>query len=180
METIINLLKKNGVGVLPTDTIYGIVGSAYSKVALNKIYKLKSRDENKPFIILINNIKDLESFGVESIKINWPAKTTIILPVENKFIKKFQYLHRGTNALAFRLITNKLERNKNLFNVIKKVGPIVAPSANPQSLTPAKNITEAKKYFGESVDFYLDEGTRVSKPSKIISYVDGKKVVIRK
>lgn len=196
MKRIVDILKKGGIGVLATDTIYGVVGSANSKKAVDRIYKLKGRDEKKPFIILISDVKDLEKFGISTPSflitknpplkrgINsrgfWPLKTTIIFPITKKYQKKLEYLHRGTNSLAFRLITNKLEKNKNLFNIIKKVGPIVAPSANPQGLTPAQNINETNNYFGDKINFYLDSGNIKSKPSKIIFYVSGKKVVIRK
>ncbi len=59
-------------------------------------------------------------------------------------------------------------KNKKLFSLLQKTGPLVAPSANPQGLTPASNIKEAKKYFGDRVDFYIAGGTLISKPSTII------------
>jgi len=40
-EEIIKILKNDGVGVMPTDTLYGLVGSAFSKRAIDRIYKLK-------------------------------------------------------------------------------------------------------------------------------------------
>jgi tRNA A37 threonylcarbamoyladenosine synthetase subunit TsaC/SUA5/YrdC len=62
---ISEIIKKNGVGVLPTDTLYGLVGSAFSKEAVDRIYDLKSRNEKKSLIILISSIEDLEKFGVK-------------------------------------------------------------------------------------------------------------------
>ena len=70
---IIKILKKGGVGVIPTDTLYGLVGSAFSKKAINRIYKIKNRDKNKKLIVLISSIKDLKKFKInidkEEIKI---------------------------------------------------------------------------------------------------------------
>ena len=171
-KEIAQIIKNNGIGILPTDTLYGIVGSAFSKKAVLRIYKTKGRDENKPFIILISSIKDLDQFGIQytnklefvrMLQKFWPGKVSIILPIEKKFQKKFEYLHRGTNTLAFRL-----PKKKSLTDLLKKTGPLVAPSANPQSLTPASNIKEAKSYFGTTVDFYVAGGTLKSKPSTII------------
>jgi len=65
--------------------------------------------------------------------------------------------------LAFRL-PNK----KDLINLIKKVGPLVAPSANIEGKPPAKTISQAKKYFGEKVDFYIDSGKISGPPSTLI------------
>lgn len=168
MKEIILKIKKDGIGILPTDTLYGIVGSAFSRRAVERIYEVKNRNPKKALIILISSIKDLEKFG---IKINkelakilekfWPGKVSVILPCP---YKKFEYLHRGTKSLAFRLPNKKF-----LLEILKKTGPLVAPSANPEGFIPAENITEAKKYFGDSVDFYISEGKKNGKASKLIS-----------
>ena len=165
-KKIIKILQNDGVGILPTDTLYGIVASAYSKKAVERIYKIKGRDENKPFIILISSINDLEKFGVveHTMLQKWPAKTSIILQHTNKTIsKKFKYLNRGSGALAFRL-----PKKKSLIELLKKTGPLVAPSANPQGLNPANNIKEAKEYFGDKMDFYVAGGILKSAPSTLI------------
>jgi L-threonylcarbamoyladenylate synthase len=107
------ILKNDGIGVLPTDTLYGVVGSAFSKKAVQRIYALKGRDENKPFIVLLAGYTDLKLFGVKPemqalFKKQSEATrrpTSIILPVTQK---KFEYLHRGTKSIAFRMPKNKL------------------------------------------------------------------------
>lgn len=176
----VNILKDDGVVVLPTDTIYGIIGNAFSKNAVKKIYKIKGRDENKPFIVLINSFDALNRFGIKigekEAKIFlkfWPGKVSIILPCS---FKKFEYLHRGTNNIAFRMIGKK---NKNLFNLIQYVGPLVAPSANMQNEPPAKTIKEAEKYFGKNIDLYISSGMKDSPPSKIIKYENDRFVILR-
>jgi L-threonylcarbamoyladenylate synthase len=149
----IKILKNEGVGIMPTDTVYGLVGSAFSRVAINQIYRIKKRDKKKKLIILISSINDLRKFN---IKINkelakilekfWPGKTSIII-----------------GNIAFRL-----PAKKSIIEILKKTGPLVAPSANPEGLKPAENITQAKRYFGPKVDFYLSGGTLKSKPSTLI------------
>ena len=174
-----------GIVVLPTDTLYGIVGSALSKKAVSRIYKIKGRSENKPFIVLINSYKQLEIFGVKItedqakiLKKFWPGKVSIILPCK---LEKWRYLHRKTNSIAFRMIG---KRNKNLFNLINKVGPVVAPSANPQGMPSAKTTKEAKNYFspkqGLGPDLYINVGKRDTSPSKLLKYENGKFMVVRK
>lgn len=175
------ILKNDGVVVLPTDTLYGVIGNVLSKKAVKRIYKIKGRNENKPFIVLINSYKQLEIFGIKlgknEIKVLekfWPGKVSVILPCK---LSKWKYIHRGVNSIAFRMIGKK---NKKLFNLIEKVGPVVAPSANTEGKMPARNITEAKRYFNDNVDLYISLGTRISKPSKIIKYENGELVIIRK
>lgn len=176
------VLVNKGIAVVSTDTLYGIVGDAFSKQTVERIYDIKGRDKEKPFIILITNYKDLEKFNIkmkekgifQEIEKYKNKKVSFILPCADK---KLTYLHRGKNALAFRIIK---PRNKNLFNLIKKVGPLVAPSANPQGKDPAKNRKEARNYFGKNIDAYVCSGTRNSKPSTIVSFIGEKAVVIRK
>ena len=174
------VLKRGGVIVAPTDTLYGILACAFDKKAVEKVYKIKGRDEGKPFIILITNIKDLNKFGVkhsnilQNIGMFKGKKISMILPCENK---KFAYLHRGKKSLAFRVVS---KRNKNLCKLINEVGPLVAPSANPQGLTPAKTIKQARDYFGTKVDLYINAGVKDSKPSTIISFLEKEPKILRK
>ena len=153
LNKIIKSLKQGDIGVMPTDTLYGLVGSANSKEAVDRIYKIKGRNKKKKLIILISSINDLEKFN---IKINekqakilekfWPGKVSIIL-----------------NGVAFRL-----PAKKSLIKILKKTGPLVAPSANPEGSKPAENIREAKKYFGDKIDFYLSGKNLKSLPSSLI------------
>jgi L-threonylcarbamoyladenylate synthase len=172
------ILTAGGVGIVPTDTLYGICASALSKRAVERVYRLKGRDEGKPFITLISSADDLKLFGVklsaeqkEYLASVWPGPVSVILPV---VLKKFAYLHRGTNSIAFRL-----PKNPKLQKFLQESGPLAAPSANPQGLLPARTVAEAKKYFGDAVDFYIAGGTKDGKPSKIVSLVSGAPEVLR-
>jgi len=176
---IIDTLNRDGIGVIPTDTVYGLVGKASSKKAVERIYEVKGRDLKKPLIILISSISNLTDFNIklnketkEILNRYWPGKVSIILPCKSKGL---EYLHRGTNSLAFRL-----PNNKELKDFIKKTGPLVAPSANPEGKEIASNIKEAQSYFKNSIDFYLDGGEINSSPSAIISVQNGEVILLRK
>ena len=177
-KEIIDLLKNGGVGVIPTDTIYGIVGSALNKKTVEKIYRLRRRNSKKPFIVLISSSTELKLFGIKVdykvkkfIRKNWPGKVSVVFSCSSK---KFSYLHRGTRTLAFRL-----PALRPLASLIKKVGPLVAPSANPEGKKPAPNVKEAKKYFKNKVDFYIDGGNLKSAPSTLVAFRRGRVVVLR-
>ena len=178
-ENLIKVLEENGVVVMPTDTIYGIVGKALEKNTVERIYDIKKRDLNKPCIILIGGINELEKFSIRlseekklEIQKYWSGSVSIILDCPDD---SFSYLHRGTKTLAFRMPSSQTLRN-----LLLEVGPLVAPSANPEARLPSKNIEEAKKYFGDAVDLYIDGGELKNKASKIIKLnKDGSVVVLR-
>lgn len=177
-EGLAQEIKDGAVGILPTDTIYGIVGSALSKEVVARIYKLRKRNGRKPFIVLISSLKDMRIFGVRMdrrtavfLKRIWPGKVSVLLPVP---LKKFFYIHRGSKQIAFRL-----PANLGLAKFLNKTGPLVAPSANWEGCPPAKNIREAVKYFGNQPDFYIDKGTLKSLPSTLIAVRGGQVRIIR-
>ena len=113
MNELIEIIKKGGTVVIPTDTILGIACSAYSKKAVERIYEIRERNKNKPLIILISDISELKKFGVKNIpKVElrkiWPNKVSIIFDIKSK---KFNYLHKGTNSLCFRMPKSKFIKN---------------------------------------------------------------------
>ncbi len=174
------LLKEGAVGILPTDTIYGIVGRALNKKTVEKIYSLKKRNKSKPMIILISGLSDLAIFSVrikewqiKSLqKMNFKKKPiSFILPCRND---KFRYLHRGRESLAFRIPV----LNKTLLEIISISGPLVAPSANIEGFPPSKTIKEARRYFGNQA-FYLDGGELLSHPSKLINLTSNPPKILR-
>lgn len=173
LQKIIRFLTQGKVGVIPTDTIYGIVGSALSPETVEEIYELRKRDKDKPMIILISDFTDLEKFEVkipEQIRKLWPNPISIILPCTSE---RFTYLHRGKKTLAFRM-----PKNEWLLDLLKSVGPLVAPSANIAGQKEAETIAEAKKYFGDKV-FYIDKGQLIAKPSTLIEIRQGEINILR-
>lgn len=156
---IASILKRGGVGVLATDTLYGLVARAADPKAVERVYSLKRRRPDKPLIILIAHLTDIEQFGValpaelkRQLSEYWPGPVSIILPCSRRDLS---YLHRGTQALAFRV-----PAKASLRRLLRRTGPLVAPSANPQGLAPARTLAEARVYFGDQVDFYRRGRTR--------------------
>ncbi len=167
VDQVINFLKAGKIGVIPTDTIYGIVGLALNPKIVAEIYKLRKRSLDKPMIILISSMSDLSKFEIIVTKEQelflekiWPNPVSIILSV---FSEKFNYLHRGKYKLAFRM-----PKNESLLQILRSTGPLVAPSANFEGEKNAENIENAKSYFGDNISFYLDDKEINSKSSTLI------------
>jgi len=171
------LLKQEAIGVIPTDTIYGIVGLALNKDIVEKIYKLKKRSFKKPMVILISSQDELKMFGVKIgfkqkkfLNKFWPGKISVILDCP---FKNFSYLHRNTNTLAFRI-----PAKKEILKILLITGPLIATSANLEGYPPATTITQAKKYFGNKV-FYFNKGKINSKPSTLVRFTKDKFEILR-
>ena len=129
-------------------------------------------------IVLIGDWADLRKLGVTVTpavkkKLNslWPGPVSVVLPCKSP---KMAYLHRGGKTLAVRW-----PKQKSLTRLILEVGPLVAPSANKEGKSPATTVEEAKRYFTDKVDFYIDGGSRGVQPSTLISFERGKVKLLR-
>lgn len=177
-EDLANGIKSGKVAVIPTDTIYGLVASATNEKSVRIIYEIKNRAPEKPFIILISDIGDLEEFNVSlpiellsQLSDYWPGPNSLILSCDDQ---SYDYLCRGTESLAFRMPENKLLRD-----FLRKTGPLVAPSANPEGQKPSEDINDAIDYFANQVDYYVDAGKISGQPSNLIDFTSGTPVKLR-
>ena len=169
-DSAISALKNGQLIIAKTDTIYGILAVANSKKAVEKLYEVKKRPLNKPVIILVADIDEIPDL-TPSIKrkyqeISKNRPTTIITKVSPNFLP---HLPRNGGTLAFRVVSES-----PLAELIRTIGLLVAPSANPSGEEPAKNVTEAINYFHELVPIYVDSGEIVNaQPSQIIRINEG-------
>ena len=176
-EKLINILNEPGfIAVIPTDTVYGVVARAKDKLAVKKLYNLKHR-ENKPGTLIAANIDQLEELGfkhryLKAVEEFWPGPISVIIPTSDP---NLEYLTLKKMSLAVRVTSDK-----NLLEILSKVGPLLTSSANQPGETPAKNILEARAYFGDKVDFYQDGGeVKSNQPSTIIKIIDDAIEVVR-
>lgn len=179
----VEILKSGGIVVMPSDTVYGIFGSALNKRVVEEMYKVRRRRPEKPFIILVASEKDLKHFDIE-LDNNNPAHFIFskggISMIVNCKNKQFKYLYRNMQSLAFRIPSCKNERGRRLKKLLEKTGPLVAPSANLEGEPTVQTIREARNVFGDKVDFYISEGRRLtSQPSTLIKFVNGEIQVLR-
>ncbi len=157
------------IGVLPTDTIYGIHCIASNDFLMKRVYELKERSEGFPFITLVQNVDEIENFGVflntemeEITKSYWPGPNTLIFEANDGTTKSF-----------------RVPRNDFLNKLLRLTGPLISTSANVHGKPSAKNVDEAIAYFGEKIDFYVDSGTLDNPPSSIYKILKDKVEKIR-
>jgi len=159
-------LARGEVGVVPTDTLYGIVGSALKPATVEHIYGLRRRELNKPLIVLIGGWDDFDRLQIQIpdrtrnlLNKVWPGPVSVVVSTLSPAL---EYLHRGTDSIAFRM-----PAKPELRKLLREVGPLVAPSANSAGEPPALNVDEAFGHFGEQV-FYLDEGSLSNPASALV------------
>ncbi len=170
------LLKPGAVGVIPTDTVYGLVARAADPAAVARLYALKTRD-HKPGTIIAANIDQLVELGIKrrylsAVQQFWPGAVSVIIPCGEP---NLEYLHLGVMSLAIRL-----PADHELQKLLSQAGPLLTTSANPPGQPPATTAAEAQRYFDDKVDFYSDGGDLSDhQPSTIIRIVDDAIEIIR-
>lgn len=176
MTDVIEKLSIAGaVGVIPTDTVYGVVARASDQAAVERLYKIKHR-EHKPGTVIAANLDQLVELGLKrryltAVEQWWPGALSVVIPCG----EELTYLHQGKSSLAVR-IPDKPE----LLGVLERTGPLLTSSANHPGQPPATTIAKANAYFGDEVDFYADGGDLSGhKPSTVVRIVDDAIEIIR-
>lgn len=170
------MLLQGAVGVMPTDTVYGLVARASDPAATAKLYALKNRD-HKPGTVIAASVEQLLTLGVERKYLDrveqwWPAS----LSVETPLGPNLAYLHQETSRQGLRVVADETVRK-----VLEQTGPLVTSSANHPGKPGATSVQEAMNYFDTSVDFYVDGGDLSGRlPSTLVKqHEDGQIEIIR-
>ncbi len=153
------LLNRSECVVIPTETVYGLAGNAYSDKACKKIYKIKKRPKNNPLIVHYLNSQILKkdcSFNNDFLKLYkvfCPGPITFILDLK-KDSKISKIVTNKKKTLAVRFPSHPVARN-----LLKKLDfPLAAPSANPSSKLSAVNSSDVRDDFGKKIKYVLEGG----------------------
>ena len=150
--------KNNCVGI-PTETVYGLAGNAYSDKAVKKIFSLKKRPRNNPLIVHYHSLFQLENDCILNkdffllYKKFCPGPLTFVLKLKKKSkISKFVTNNKKTLAIRFpkQRLVRKLIKNLEY--------PLAAPSANISTKLSSVKASDVKEEFGKKIKFVLDGG----------------------
>ena len=159
IKKAMNLINKRECVAIPTETVYGIAGNAYSDTACKRIFRLKKRPANNPLIIHYYNLKKLKSdcdFNDDFLKLYkrfCPGPITFILN-QKKTSKISKVATNKKNTLAVRFPKHPVARK--LLKHLKF--PIAAPSANISSRVSAVTSSDVKDDFGNKIKYILEGG----------------------
>lgn len=170
---VIKVIKGGGIVISPTDTVYGMLANAFNNDAINRIYKIKGRDRDKPFLVLLKDEKSVKSFCdipiPNIIKKNIPGELTFIMPMSESAKNKFSFL-KSTVAI-------RIPKDYYINLILKETPPIVAPSANLSGQGIIYDGDKLVEIFKDKVDLIINGGIIEKKlPSTLYDSIN-KKVI---
>ena len=174
-----NLENNNIIGI-PTETVYGLAGNAYSNKSTKKIFKLKKRPGFNPLIIHFKNLNDLKKNVVLNDDFRklynsfCPGPITFILKKKKKS-KISKLALSGKKTVAVRIPQHKV--TLNLLGILKF--PLAAPSANISSKLSPTSAKDVFDEFGNKIKFIIDGGqSKIGLESTIVD-LTGKPSILR-
>ena len=155
----IKVLNKGGLASLPTETVYGLAANAYSKLAVEKIFKLKGRPKLNPLIIhyydirkILNDVVINDNF-IKLYKKLCPGPITFILK-KNKNSKINSLANAKLKSVAIRFPKHKLVRS-----ILKNINyPLAMPSANVSSNVSPVSAKDVYEEFKKKIKIIIDGG----------------------
>ncbi len=172
-------LDKGECIAIPTETVYGLAGNAYSNKATSKIFKLKKRTKKNPLIVHYHSLKMLNNDCITNgqffklYKNFCPGPLTFILKLK-KNSKISKNVTNKKKTLAIRFPSNRL--TKKLLKFLNY--PLAAPSANISTKISPVSKEDVKEEFGNKIKFILDGGrSKIGLESTIISLINKPRIL---
>jgi len=174
IKKAIKYLNNHECVAIPTETVYGLAGNAYSNKATSKIFKLKKRPKKNPLIVHYYNLNILKKDCIINKKFLklykkfCPGPISFILKLKkNSLISKNVSNNKETLAVRFpkHPLTRKVLKNLKY--------PLAAPSANISTKISPVSKQDVIDEFGKKIKFVLDGGqSKIGMESTIISLIN--------
>ena len=183
IKTAVEVMRKGGVILYPTDTVWGIGCDATNAAAVEKVYQIKRRQDSKAMICLVDSDARLQRYVRQVPAVAWDvielatAPLTVIL---DGAVNLAPNLIAEDGSVAMRVTGEPF--SKELCYRFQK--PIVSTSANISGMPPASNYCDIDAALLEAVDYVCTSGRqekRPQTPSSIIRIkVNGEVTSVRK
>ncbi|MGH2689867.1 MAG: L-threonylcarbamoyladenylate synthase [Actinomycetota bacterium] len=168
LEEAVRALRRGGLVVIPTDTVYGLAAPAGDADAARRIFALKGRDEGKPLQILIPDARSMSELARPSrsavllAERFWPGPLTLVVPA------------KAGGTVGLRVPGHPLA-----LELLAATGPVSATSANRSGEPTPADIGSIRTHFGAAVDVYVDGGHVDGLPSTVVDVTGPGVVVLR-
>ena len=176
---LVDLINNGNIAVVPTDTVYGIIGDATNIDVIHKVYEVKKRDYSKPLILMVSSIDMLEKYVLEVNNIEkklidryWPGKLTILFKKNNNVD---DLITSGSELVGIRYPDNK-ELNE-LMDKLNK--PLISTSCNISSKEVITSIDMLEEDISKYVSYVYDGGILSDTSSTIVRVNGGKIEILR-
>ncbi len=177
LKEAIDVMKRGGVIIYPTETCYGIGADATNKKSIEKIYRIKGRNTSKPIPILVSSLDMIKEYGAITKNIEILVKKFMPGPLSIVVKKKKSVSDANQDGISFRISSHPVA--SILVNLFKK--PITTTSANVSGQPSTYEIEEVIEAFGDKVDMIIDYGNLpITQPSTCVDLTrEGNVKVIR-
>lgn len=181
IQLAVDCLDRNDVVGMPTETVYGLAGNAFSEQAVRKIFEVKQRPAFNPLIVHISSAADLDTVATDIPEAAlvltrhfWPGPLTVVLKKKSCIP---DLVTAGKATVAVRVPDHPVARQ--LLGSISY--PLAAPSANPFGTISPTTAGHVERYFGDIIPCVLDGGPcRKGIESTIVGFGDdGIPVILR-
>lgn len=180
LKKAVDVIKSNGLVLVPTETVYGIAGNAFSDEACKRIFTVKERAEDNPLIAhvsdkemlkgLVKNISQIEEKLIDAFM---PGPFTLILEKNDLICKTASC---GRNEIGIRMPSDSI-----IHELIKKSQiPVAAPSANISGRPSGTRMEDIFDELKEKVDCIIDGGKcKIGIESTVVKVIDGIPTILR-
>ncbi len=180
VDQALRVLEAGGVAVVPTDTVYGMVGAADNEIAIKTLFAIKKRDREKFVLLFVKDIAQARTIAyISDVKARflekiWPGAVSIIFQHKAKLASNIS----GDDTIGMRMPAHSF-----VSILLEKWGrPLAQTSANISGGPPAKNIAEILAYFEShepKPDLIIDAGEIIGMPSTVINFVRDAPLIVR-
>lgn len=180
IERAVAALRQGGVIVYPTETLYGLGVDATNESALERLAALKGRDRGKPVSVLVASramldqiVETVPAVAERLMNEFWPGALTLAFAARAGLSP---VLTGGGVTIAARISSHPIARA-----LVERLGrPVTSTSANPGGSPPAVEVTQARAYFADAVDVYVDGDRTPGGPgSTVVDCTADEFVVVR-
>jgi tRNA threonylcarbamoyl adenosine modification protein (Sua5/YciO/YrdC/YwlC family) len=178
IQKVVEILNQGGVIAYPTDTVYGFGCSLFNKKGVERIYRIKRSEKNRPFSFICADLKDISlyakvsNYAYKTMKRLLPGPYTFILE-GTRLVPKIMLTKRSTAGI-------RVPENPICLAIVKELGhPIITTSAQLPEGEAFYDPAEIEQRAGKLLDAVIDGGTLVSEPSSVIDLTDDQPKIIR-
>jgi L-threonylcarbamoyladenylate synthase len=178
VEKAYRLFLEGRIFAYPTDTIYGLGANPFNEDAVKRISKIKSREEGKMYILLINNIKNLNNYvSIQSekhwdflLKV-WPNPVSIVLKLNSRTSRVL-----GIETAAFRIPNHRF-----CLKLLDKIQmPLISTSVNRSNKPPLREFSEIRDEFSNDLEaIFYTEKKSFFEASTLLNLTDEEPVLLR-
>ena len=151
-------MKKGGLVVFPTSSFYGLGTEAFNAEAVDKVFRVKNRDPQKPVLILVASLADVATLvrsipktAMRLMEAFWPGGLTLVFHAADLLPSN---LTGYTGKIGIRLASHPVASA-----LVTAMGdPITGTSANLSGKSSCTTVAEIDRYIKDQADLVLDAG----------------------